>query len=80
MLDKIFQEPVPSNILWSDGESPGGTLGREVSEGNGSRVRVCLNGMGAVFHRPQSPSHKATAGQAHRRKLIEARLGQCAAS
>jgi len=27
-------------------------LGAEVSEGNGSRVRIVLNGVRAVFHRP----------------------------
>jgi hypothetical protein len=27
-------------------------LGAEVSQGNGSRIRVALNGVRAVFHRP----------------------------
>ena len=27
-------------------------LGAEITEGNGSRVRVSLNGVRAVFHRP----------------------------
>jgi len=29
-----------------------GALGAEVSEGRGSRVRIVLNGVRAVFHRP----------------------------
>ncbi len=28
------------------------TLGAEISEGSGSRVRIALNGVRAVFHRP----------------------------
>ena len=28
-------------------------LGAEISEGNGSRVRVALRGVRAVFHRPR---------------------------
>ena len=31
-------------------------LGAEISEGNGSRVRIALNGVRAVFHRPQTAS------------------------
>ena len=62
MLDQIFQEPVPSDILWRDGESLLGALGGEVSEGKGSRVRICLNGMRAVFHRlhPQKDTDRGT--------------------
>jgi hypothetical protein len=52
-LSAIFNDPVRSNILWSDIESLFVALGAEVSEGNGSRVRVTLNGVRAVFHRPQ---------------------------
>ena len=33
-------------------------LGAEISEGNGSRVRIKLNGVWAVFHRPHP--HKET--------------------
>lgn len=28
------------------------TMGAEISEGSGSRVRIALNGVRAVFHRP----------------------------
>lgn len=49
---KLFEEPVRSSISWSDIESLFVALGAELSEGRGSRVRVKLNGVFAVFHRP----------------------------
>lgn len=48
----IFREPVLSDIEWTDIESLLQALGAKLSEGNGSRVRVELNGERAVFHRP----------------------------
>jgi hypothetical protein len=39
-------------VLWSDVESLFRALGADVSEGSGSRIRVALNGVRAVFHRP----------------------------
>lgn len=51
-LQTIFREPPPSNIKWTDIESLLKHLGAEISQGNGSRIRVILNGVKAVFHRP----------------------------
>jgi len=51
-LTDIFSRPVKSNIEWKDIESLLTALGADISEGNGSRVRVKLNGIRAVFHRP----------------------------
>ncbi len=52
ILKSVFTDPVPSNILWSDIESLLKALGATLQEGNGSRVRVTLNGARAVFHEP----------------------------
>lgn len=51
-LQKIFEKPTLANIAWVDAEKLLIALGAEISEGNGSRVRVLLNGRRAVFHRP----------------------------
>ena len=51
-LESIFAVPTKSNIVWKDIESLLLALGAELSEGNGSRVRIVLNGVRAVFHRP----------------------------
>ncbi len=51
-LQEIFKKPERSDILWNDIEGLFLAFGAEVTEGKGSRVRVALNGVRAVFHRP----------------------------
>ena len=51
-LAAIFADPVRANLVWSDIEALLLALGAEVSGGAGSRVRVKLNDVRAVFHRP----------------------------
>ena len=51
-LTSIYEILTRSNIAWSDIEVLFIALGGEVSQGNGSRVRVYLKGVRAVFHRP----------------------------
>lgn len=51
-LEDIFQNPIRSNIIWKDIEIMLIAMGAEISEGRGSRVRIALNGLRAVFHRP----------------------------
>lgn len=52
VLEAIFEQPERANIAWKDIESLFIVLGAEISEGSGSRVRVVLNNVRAVFHRP----------------------------
>lgn len=72
-LRAIFDDPVRSNIRWSDIESLLSSLGAEISEGNGSRVRIVLKGIRAVFHRPH-PAKETDKGavKSMRRFLTEA--------
>lgn len=72
-FDAIFQNPVRSNVIWTDIENLFSGLGGDVSEGRGSRVRVSLNGVDAVFHRPH-PEKETDKGalKSVRRFLIEA--------
>ena len=51
-LAAIFENPVRSDILWKEIESLLYALGAEISEGRGSRVRIVLQSIRAVFHRP----------------------------
>lgn len=51
-LQLIFTNPIPSNIIWQDIENLFIALGGRVSQGQGSRVRVKLNEVRAVFHEP----------------------------
>jgi hypothetical protein len=52
IMELIFKNPIQANILWADIEVLFAALGAELSEGSGSRLRVRLNGVRAVFHRP----------------------------
>ncbi len=72
-LQAVFEDPVRSNVAWTDVERLFGTLGAEVSEGRGSRVRVYLVGVRAVFHRPH-PQKEIDKGalRSVRRFLVEA--------
>jgi hypothetical protein len=56
ILKKIFDDPVRSNILWADIESLLRACGAEITEGQGSRIRIALNDVRAVFHRPHPRS------------------------
>ena len=51
-LQLIFTNPIPSNIIWQDIQNLFIALGGRVSQGEGSRVRVKLNEVRAVFHEP----------------------------
>jgi hypothetical protein len=51
-LEAIFKVPALSNIHWKDCENLLKFRGAEIIEAEGSRVRIHLNGVKAVFHRP----------------------------
>ena len=74
-LEGIFAEPVQAGIPWRDIEALLIACGAEISEGQGSRVRVALNGVRAVFHRPH-PQKETDKGavKAVRRFLTEAEV------
>ncbi|MEQ1606073.1 MAG: type II toxin-antitoxin system HicA family toxin [Pyrinomonadaceae bacterium] len=52
LLEKIFARPVSGNIRWTEMVSLFKSLGAEISEAQGSRVRVFLFDEIRVFHRP----------------------------
>jgi hypothetical protein len=72
-LNKILEKPERSDIPWSNIESLIIALGGEILEGRGPRVRVVLNDVKAVFHRPH-PEQVAEKGavKSLRRFLQEA--------
>ena len=51
-LSAIFKIPPPSNVRWVDCEALLNALGTKITEGEGSRIRIALNGVKSVFHRP----------------------------
>lgn len=74
-LEAIFAEPVRASIAWSDIEAMLRASGAQIEEGRGSRVRVALNGVRAVFHRPH-PQKETDRGavKSVRRFLTEAEM------
>ncbi|MEG4033077.1 type II toxin-antitoxin system HicA family toxin [Microcoleus sp. S36b_A4] len=52
ILEAIFTDPIPANINWQDIENLFTALGATVTQGPGSRVRILLNEVRAVFHEP----------------------------
>jgi hypothetical protein len=78
ILDAIFATPVRSGIVWKDIEALLEALGAEISEGNGSRTRIALNGCKAVFHRPH-PRKETDKGAvvSMRRFLTQAGVTSC---
>ncbi len=75
ILTRIFKTPIDSGILWKDIEILFLTLGAAIEEGSGSRVRVSLNGIDAIFHRPH-PRKETDKGalKSVRRFLLEANI------
>ena len=74
-LAAIFQRQ--ASIPWADIENMLLNIGAEITEGRGSRVRIALNGVRAVFHRPH-PQKETDRGAvaAMRRFLTEAGISQ----
>ena len=70
-LRKIFEKPTSSNIEWKDIMVLLKSLGAEISEGRGSRVRILLNHVRAVFHRPHPQKETDKGSVSAMRKFLE---------
>ena len=70
-LSEIFKNPVRFNILWNDIVSLLISLGADISEGSGSRVRIKLNGARAVFHRPHPKKETDKGALMSMRRFLE---------
>jgi hypothetical protein len=71
-LSDLFAAPSKAGILWKDIESLLVALGAEITEGNGSRVRIALNGVRAVFHRPHPQKETEKGAVAAMRRFLNA--------
>jgi len=71
-LEAIFEKPERANILWRDIESLFIALGAEITDGNGSRRRVALKGVRAVFHRPHPRKETDKGAVKSVRRFLEA--------
>jgi hypothetical protein len=71
-LEAIFEKPERANILWQDIEALFIALGAEITDGNGSRRRVVLKGVWAVFHRPHPRKETDKGAVKSVRRFLEA--------
>lgn len=71
LLDEIFADPVSGGVAWRDIEALLVALGADVSEGQGSRVRIALNGVRAVFHRPHPQKETGKGALRSLRRFLE---------
>lgn len=71
-LKKIYEEPTRNDVRWADIESLMRSLGAELSEGRGSRVRVALGDAKAVFHRPHPKSETDRGALRSVRRFLDA--------
>jgi hypothetical protein len=71
-LEAIFEKPERANILWRDIEALFVALGAEITDGNGSRRRVALKGVRAVFHRPHPRKETDKGAVKSVRRFLEA--------
>ncbi len=71
-LARIREVPTRSDLTWREVESLLRTLGADMREGRGSRVRVLLGGLRASLHRPH-PAKELSKGavEALRRFLVD---------
>ncbi len=70
-LETIFRKPEPASLNWNDIEKLFRVLGGVVSEREGSRVAVLLNGRVAVFHRPHPRKETDKGAVKSVRKFLE---------
>lgn len=71
-LEAIFENPERANIAWRDVEALFMALGAEITEGSGSRVRVALKDVRAVFHRPHPRKETNKGAVKSIRRFLEA--------
>jgi hypothetical protein len=74
VLAAVFRKPTSGTIAWADIEGLFVTVGCEVIEGNGSRVRFAKDGMIATFHRPH-PEKETKKYQVEDARAYLTRLG-----
>ena len=71
-LEAIFEKPERATIAWRDIETLLIALGAEISEGRGSRVRIALKDVRAVFHRPHPRKETNKGAVKSVRRFLEA--------
>jgi len=77
LLNTILHEPASGNIQWREIESLLHHLGAKIETGHGAKMKVTLNGVETMLHKPHN-SNACTKRDLHllRDYLNEAKIGQ----
>jgi hypothetical protein len=70
LLRAIFHDPVSGNIHWREVESLLHHLGAAIEPLSGARIRVTLNGMEGILHRPHHSNTLDRGGVKHVREYL----------
>jgi len=70
-LESIFKKPAPSTVPWADIETLMLSYGAVITKGSGSRIRIQLNGVRAVFHQPDPEKVADKGALASVRRFLE---------
>ncbi|MBW6456808.1 MAG: type II toxin-antitoxin system HicA family toxin [Trueperaceae bacterium] len=70
-LVRVFATPTPSSLGWGEVEAMLRAYGATLAEGRGSRIRVELRGVRAVFHRPHPSKELDRGAVASLRRFME---------
>lgn len=73
LLQTVFHDPISGNIHWREIESLLGHLGADVESLSGARIRVKLNGVEGILHRPHGTTLDKSSVRHLREYLAHAR-------
>jgi hypothetical protein len=70
LLRALFHDPVSGNIHWREVESLLRHLGSTIEPLSGARMRVTLNGVEGILHRPHHSNVLDRSGVKHLREFL----------
>jgi hypothetical protein len=75
LIRTIFHDPISGNIHWREVESLLNHVGANIEQLSGARIRVTLNGVEGILHRPHHSNTLDRSGVKHvRGYLARARI------
>jgi hypothetical protein len=70
LLRNLFHDPISGNIHWREVESLLRHVGAEIEQMSGARIRVRLNGVEGILHRPHHSNVLDKSGVKHVREYL----------
>jgi len=70
LLRNLFHDPISGNIHWREVESLLRHVGADIEQMSGARIRVRLNGVEGILHRPHHSNVLDKSGVKHVREYL----------